>query len=98
MKTPGIIGTAPANARAEKRQVQAIGGRVGDQADGQAREQRGDFHAQVIETEIAETMADHAAQDRHPQDPPRRVVERTEPASGHAGQRHIQRQREWHRL
>ena len=94
MNTPGIIGTAPANATAANGDQHAIGRHAGDEPDGHAREQRGNSHAQVVQAEIAKPVADHAADDRHPEDAPGRVVERTEPAGGDAGQRRIERQRQ----
>ena len=39
-------------------------------------------------------MAGHAAHDRHPQDAPRRVVERAESTGSDAGERDVQQQRE----
>ena len=89
-------GTGERNGR--KRQPQAIGRDVGHDPDREARKQRRDADAEVLETQIAKTVANHAAHDRHPQDTPRRVVERTEPAGGHAGERHVQPQGEWRHL
>jgi len=73
MKTPGIIGTAPANATAENGSRRRSAAWPAMMPMAQAGEQRREFHAERLETEIAQAVAHHAAQDRHPEDAPRRV-------------------------
>ena len=97
MNTPGIIGTAPAKATAEngrriRRAATFAITPIARQANSVDH-----HHPQAIERH----SGGHAAMPQridHPEDSPRRVVERAEPTGGDAGQRHVQRQRERHGL